>query len=82
LSKPGPTLAELRDRIRELGCELKDLSGEVVTDEGSFRVVYALNPANGKFVTLPLLNDWDLLGPYTIATIERRLGLITGFPTA
>jgi len=44
--------------------------------------MYAENPANGKWVTLPMVEDGDLIGPYSIANIERALELKTGFPTA
>lgn len=78
----APTLMQLRARLQELGCELKDMSGEIVTASGTCRVVYVVNPSNGRYVTLPLLGDDDLIGQYTIANIERRLGLRTGFPSA
>lgn len=81
-NEDAPTLAQLRARLDELGCESKDLSGEIVTADGTYRVVYVVNPANRRYVTLPLLADHDLIGQYTIATIERRLGLRTGFPSA
>jgi hypothetical protein len=81
-SEDAPTLVQLRARLEELGCQLRDLSGEIVTGDGTYRVVYVVNPSNGQYVTLPLLADDDLIGQYTIANIERRLGLRTGFPSA
>lgn len=78
----APTLAKLRERLIELGCDIKDLSGHIGGPHGEYRVWYAYNPKNGKYVTLPLLHDDDLVGQYTVANIERRLDLKTGFPTA
>jgi len=77
----NPTLSKLRERLIELGCRIKDLSGEIVTQDGSCRVQFALNPNNGKFVVLPIIDDDETVSPWIIGNIERRLGIRTGFST-
>ncbi len=77
----SPTLAECIACLEELGCKITELSGDLVSEDGVFRVRYALNPANGKFVVLSDHADNDRLTPWVIGNIERRLKLITGFPS-
>jgi hypothetical protein len=77
----SPKLDQLRARLLELGCQIKDLSGEFVTLEGSSRILYARNPANGRFAILPIVEQDARISPWHIGNIERRLNVITGFPT-
>ena len=77
----NPKLDDLRARLVGLGCEIKDLSGEFVTLEGSSRILYARNPQNGRFIILPIIDQDARISPWHIGNIERRLNLITGFPT-
>ena len=77
----GPTPVTLAKRLAELGCEVRDLSGEVPSLEGGFHVRIATNPRNGRFVILPMLEESEAIAPWVIGNIERRLGLITGFRT-
>ena len=76
-----PTLAELCERLKSLGCSIKELSGDMVTPDGTCRVVYACNPKNGKFVILPIIAVDEAVSPWLIGNIERRLGVNTGYPT-
>lgn len=73
------TPEKLRARLKELGCDIKDLSGEIVTEDGRCRATYALNPQNGRYVVLPIIDEDELVSPWVIGNIERRLGVDTGF---
>jgi hypothetical protein len=70
----------MRARLEKLGCEVKDLSGEMVTETGARHVLYAFNPANRRFVVLPIMDGDGQLSPWHVGNIERRLGVKTGFP--
>jgi hypothetical protein len=76
-----PTLSRLVDRLRELGCNVTDLSAEIIGPDGPYKVRYALNPTNNLYDVLPNVPDDEPLSPYVIGNIERRLGLVTGFPS-
>ena len=76
-----PTLAELIKRCIELGCEHRILPGEVVTDEGSFKVHFLLNIANRDFQVIDDIGDNERVPPSFIAGLERRLGITTGLPS-
>jgi hypothetical protein len=75
-----PTLTELCDRLVSLGCNIKDLSGSMITPEGVCHIMYACNPANGKFVILPSMEKDELVSPWVIGNVERSLRLDTGYP--
>lgn len=68
-------------RLCELGCIERDLSGTLITDDGECRVRYLLNPVNGCFCIISDLEDDEPLFPSVIGSIERRLGLRSGFPS-
>ena len=38
-----PTLLEVLARCEQLGCVKRELSGEIVTDEGVYKIYYVLN---------------------------------------
>jgi hypothetical protein len=74
-----PKLSQLVQRLKDLGCKVTELSAEMVGPDGPFKVRYALNPANGKFVVLPNLPDGEHLAASVVGNVERRLDLTTGF---
>jgi len=74
-----PTLAALVEKLESLGCTISELSGEIVGPDGPFRVRYAVNPENGKYLVLPNETDGTRLSPWIVGNVERRLGLKTGF---
>ena len=69
------SLAKVMDRLRAQGCRITELSGEIVGEDGPFKVRYATNPKTGDFVTLPMVPDDAPLWPSVVMNIERRLGL-------
>ena len=60
---------------------IADLSGELVCDDGVFRIRYAKNPTNDRFVIISEYTDDEVMTPWVIGNIERRLIIITGFPS-
>jgi hypothetical protein len=73
-----PTLSELIERCIQLGCEHRTLEGELVTEEGAFKVHYLLN--KGDFQVIDDFKDDERVPPSFVGALERRLGIKTGFP--
>jgi hypothetical protein len=65
-----PTLLEVLDRCEECGGVKKQLSGEIVTDEGAYKIYYLVNT----------IEDNERVPPSVRESIERRLGITLGFP--
>jgi hypothetical protein len=55
------------------------LSGEIVTLDGMASIRHAYNPSNRRFMVLPVLEGHDIVSPWVVGNIERRLGVETGF---
>ena len=57
-----------------MGCELRDLPGEVIAPSGeSLRIRFLFNPETGVFVNLINLNDDESISLEEIEYWERRL---------
>jgi hypothetical protein len=76
-----PTLRELIKRFCDLGCVERYLSGEMVTEDGVFRVRYLLNPQTGGFIVISDLEDDEIVMPSVVGGMERRLGIRSGYPS-
>jgi hypothetical protein len=75
----APTMLELVARLVELGCDIRNLSGEIVTLDGMASIRHAYNPRNRRFIVLPRLDDHEIVSPWVVGNVERRLGVETGF---
>ena len=75
-----PTLREVLERCQQCGCIKRQLTGEIVTDEGAFKIYALENKANGAFITIDDIEDNELVPPSFRAGLERRLGITLGFP--
>jgi hypothetical protein len=78
-SSRAPTMLELVVRLAELGCDIRSLSGEIVTLDGMASIRHAYNPRNRRFMVLPMLEDHEIVSPWVVGNIKRRLGAETGF---
>jgi hypothetical protein len=77
-----PSLGEVIEKARQLGCVVRELTGEIVGPDGPFKVRYLFNPRTQGFVILSDMPDGEPVLPTTVGHIERRLGIVTGFPSA
>jgi hypothetical protein len=76
-----PTARELIVRLEELGCVVRDLSGEIQIDDHRYVVRYVRNPENGRLWICSEYGDDERLSPSVVGSVERVLGLTTGFPS-
>jgi hypothetical protein len=76
-----PTLGQLLIKAAEAGCTIRDLSGQVVTPDGPVMVRYIHIPGTAKYWIVPDIGDDELVAPWTVGNMERRLGIKTGFPS-
>lgn len=76
-----PTLRQFLDKAVELGCEVIDVPG-VVGPKGAVDARCLVGPAPHRIpYPLPGLRDNQRLTPSLIGSIERTLGISTGFPS-
>ena len=73
-----PTLSDLKERLTDSGCQIKQLSGPIIGPSGPFDVFYAVNPANGQYAVLPQLADDERVTSANVKAVERQLGIKTG----
>lgn len=53
----------------------------MVTEDGTHRVRYILNPQTGGFVIISDLEDDEIIMPSVVGSMEHRLGIRSGFPS-
>lgn len=75
-----PSLVEVIERCEQRGCVKRQVSGEVVTDEGAFKIYYLLNTVTRNFFVISDYEDNERMPPSFRASLERRLGIDLGFP--
>jgi hypothetical protein len=75
-----PKLWEVLERCEKLGCVKRELTGELVTDEGVYKIYYIINVATRDFVIIDEIEDNEAVPPSFRDSLERRLGITLGFP--
>lgn len=75
-----PTLTEVLERCEQRGCVKRQLSGEIVTDDGAHKIYYVLNTATRAFYIIDDIEDNERVPPSFRASMERRLDIVLGFP--
>lgn len=79
---PLPTLREFLDIARSLGCQVIDVPGVVGHngDPTDARCLIGPPPSQIPY-PLPRMRDTQFMTPTLIGSIERTLGIKTGFPS-
>lgn len=77
----APTTLAVIVRLCELGCVVRNLSGDIQLEEGTYAVRYVRNPRTSGLWICSEYEDDEELGPSVIGVIEKLLGVKTGFPS-